>query len=374
MEASEVRDPAFWGRGECTVLAPPRLEAEGAAIQSQLAREEAVVFASSGSGGVPKWTLFRREALLASAAAVNRHLEVIAEDRWLLALPIFHVGGFGVAARAFAADCELHRMAGRWQPMRFVEELEANGSTLTSLVPTQVHDLVACELCAPDALRALVVGGARLDEDCGQAARALGWPVLQSYGMTEAGSQVATDSLENLEAEFCHSPLPILSAWEYRLGDDGCLQLRGEALAESYLQFENEALFHERLVDDDGWFATTDLVEIESNLLTVIGRADRRVKVLGEMVDVQELEEEVRGHLSSNGEIHIHLVPDERRGWRLVPIVEGDESGVEDVIAIVNDRRPGYARLEVPMFVEKMPRTALGKIDGAALGDKFGGR
>ncbi|NIP97055.1 MAG: o-succinylbenzoate--CoA ligase, partial [Akkermansiaceae bacterium] len=54
-----------------------------------------VVFPTSGSGGEHKWVSLRREALLVSAEAVNRHLEVEPADVWMLALPHHHVGGFG---------------------------------------------------------------------------------------------------------------------------------------------------------------------------------------------------------------------------------------------------------------------------------------
>lgn len=372
MEASEVTDPKFWSGPESRVFAPPRLAEEGAAIEGLLAGEDSVVFASSGSGGVPKWTRFLRKSLLASAKAVNRHLEVTAGDRWMLPLPLFHVGGFGIAARAYLGGCHLRQFAGRWNAMRFADELEEDGSTLTSLVPTQVHDVVACELRAPTSLRAVVVGGARLDEVSGQAARDLGWPVLQSYGMTEAASQVATDSLDNLGTEFRTAPLPILSSWEHRVSEDGCLQLRGESLMDCYLHLESGSLREERPIDDSGWFVTTDRVEISPEGLTVIGRLDRQVKILGELVDVQAVEEELREHLPRGVGVYILHLPDERRGWRLHPVIESGATAAEDVVEFVNERLPGFARLEAPRSVMELPRTALGKVDVAVLRNEFG--
>ncbi len=92
--------------------------------------------------------------------------------------------------------------------MRFAEEMNEGAVTLTSLVPTQVHDLVQCALACPPSLRAVVVGGAELDPVLGERARELGWPVLQSYGMTEAASQVATASLASLDRPYASSPRP----------------------------------------------------------------------------------------------------------------------------------------------------------------------
>ena len=109
METTEITGSEFWRSREPVVLAPPHLAAEGRDLQQVLRgsgkRDGEVVFASSGTSGPPKWVVHRRETLLASAGAVNRHLEVGPGDCWMLALPAYHVGGFGVAARAQAAEC-----------------------------------------------------------------------------------------------------------------------------------------------------------------------------------------------------------------------------------------------------------------------------
>ncbi len=189
--------------------------------------------------------------------------------------------------------------------------------------------------------------------------------------MTEAGSQVATDVLENLNRDFRSAPLPILSGWECRVGESGCLQLRGEALFDSYLHWEKGKICRSESRDADGWFMSSDIVELGKGGLTMEGRADRRVKILGELVDVQELEEELRMRLN-DCEVHILPVPDERRGWRLVPVVEGPAEDAADVIEVLNGRTAGYARLEAVHMVGRMPRTGLGKVDVVALLEGIG--
>ncbi|MEC9056524.1 MAG: AMP-binding protein [Verrucomicrobiota bacterium] len=370
MEATELIESDFWESDDCRVLAPPGLEAEGEHLGRLLDGEEAVIFATSGSSGAPKWVLFRREALLASARAVNLHLQIGSRDSFLVALPLYHVGGFGMGARAFVAGCALHHYQGPWDAARFRDELEETGCTLTSLVPTQVHDLVSLGLQAPASLRVAVVGGGRLNEQEGQVARDLGWPLLQSYGMTETGSQVATDTLENIEREFRSEPLLVLPDWEYRLGEDGCLHLRGGALCESYLRREEDEVIRVGVKDVEGWFRSRDLVEIKGKELVMCGRADRKVKIMGELVDVQALEDEV-GALLDAGQVCLLPVPDERRGWRLLPVVEGLADEVGSAIERVNRSNAGYARLEQARVVERLPRTALGKVDVGVLREEI---
>ena len=44
------------------------------------------------------------------------------------------------------------------------------------------------------------------------------------------------------------------------------------------------------------------------------------------------------------------------------------------MIEVLNERAPGFARLEAPQMIAALPRTPLGKIDGAALRDEFATR
>src|SRR5438094_4306455 len=113
--------------------------------------------ATSGTTGSLKLTALSKEALLASAAAVNRHLDAGAGDIWCCVLPTFHVGGLGIQARAMLAGARL--LTALWEPLGFTAFCAEERVTLSSLVPAQVSDLVRAGARAPASLRAIVVGG-----------------------------------------------------------------------------------------------------------------------------------------------------------------------------------------------------------------------
>src|SRR6266851_5614716 len=69
--------------------------------------EAHVWMATSGTTGVQKLTALSKKALLASAAAVNHHLDARASDAWCRVLPPFHVGGLGIEARAYLAGARV---------------------------------------------------------------------------------------------------------------------------------------------------------------------------------------------------------------------------------------------------------------------------
>ncbi len=320
-----------------------------------------VLFETSGSTGAPKWIALSKAALLVSAAAVNAHLEVTAESCWGLALPTHHVGGFGVAARAWQAKCKIAVFQGKWNPTVFRDWLEMSRVSHTSLVPTQVHDLVKYRLTAPTCLKAIVVGGGHLDVVTGQAARDLGWPVLASYGMTEACSQIATQGLELLDSPYVAAPIELLPIWETRLTDDGRLCISGPALFSGHVA---GGRYFPRAAD---WYVTSDRAELADGSITPSGRADALIKVLGELVDPEAIERELleisAGRIAA-GSLAVVALPDERAGDVLVPIFERDVDMalVVATLTTYQERAPGFRRLQSAVMVERFPRSELGKL------------
>lgn len=298
-----------------------------------------VWLSTSGTTGALKLTALSKRALLASAAAVNRHLQSDASDVWLCALPVFHVGGLGIYARAFLSGARV--VGAGW-----------DGVTLASLVPAQVMDLLRERIAPPRSLRAVVVGGGALSEELYRSGRALGWPLLPSYGMTECCSQVATATLESPE-------LVLLDHVEARIESDGRLALRSEALLTGYASEEG-------LVDPkiDGWFVTEDVATLEGRVLCVEGRRGDFVKIGGESVDLSRLDR-ILGELGA--EAAVFAIPDERLGHVIaLAVAEGD---VDAIAAAFNARVFPFERARRVVRVAEIPRTPLGKVRRGGLGE-----
>jgi O-succinylbenzoic acid--CoA ligase len=360
MDASLLTDPNFWT--DPRPLAPGGFDGE---IPDLGQLDHHVLFQTSGSSGRPKWIALSKQALLLSAACVNRHLRVDEDSRWGLALPLHHVGGFGVAVRAFEAACECVTFPGKWDPAAFRAWSEKNAITHTSLVPTQVHDLVTAKLSAPSSITAIVVGGGRLDAITGQAARDLGWPVLASYGMTEACSQIATQSPDLLQTPYQIGNIPLLDIWNARTTPEDLLEISGPSLFSGMLIHDGERWNYE--VRSSDWHRTSDRVVLTHREITPLGRADSIVKVLGELVDPEQIERELIGISAGQlipGSFAITAVPDERAGHRLVPVFEisSDLNLVLNVLSEYQTQAIGYRRLSPPLFMEVLPRSALGKL------------
>jgi o-succinylbenzoate---CoA ligase len=348
MEASLLTGAEFWESDASVMMGGgPDVDVPGL-----------VFFRTSGSTGTPKWIGLSRRALLVSAAAVNRHLDVSRSSCWVLALPIDHVGGFGVAARVFESGCRFAEFGRKWNATEFATWIASVGGTHLSLVPTQVHDLVASKLRAPESLRAIVVGGGVLAEATGRAARDLGWPVLASYGMTETCSQVATQGLELLDSPYHVLPIELLPCWEAQVNDDGRIMLKGEALFSGMLVSGEDGWKYEERGSE--WHVTSDSGRIEDRNVFLTGRADTHVKILGELVDPVAVETELLA-LSSRRDFAVVAVPDFRAGNCLVLVHENDGSGLAEAVDAYHMTCPGFRRISACLPIERIPRSPLGK-------------
>jgi len=346
-----------WGERTSFLLLNPRLQASlrDRILQADFPDlEEHVWVATSGTGGAMKVVALSRTALEASARAVNRHLAVSASDCWLNPLPTFHVGGLGIEVRAALAGARSISLA-TWNAADFVRRANEAGATLSSLVPTQVYDLVAVNLPAPPSLRAVVVGGGACDSVLQAKAIALGWPLLPSYGLTEAASQVAT---AQFGADLAHR-LPLLDHVEARVGDNGVLELCGPSLLTGWMLFDADGNAQWADPKFGSWYRTGDRVELVGQELRVLGRVDDLVKIRGELVDIATLGRELQSRVP-HGAVVLRCVADDRNGLAIQVVAE-NEAALAEARCVHAQVFPSFARPQ-EFVVGPIERTALGKL------------
>jgi o-succinylbenzoate---CoA ligase len=321
---------------ESHLLLNPRMPAaERERLERDLPPLAAHVFVTtSGSTGAVKLVALAKSAILASAAAVNAHFGVTRADSFAAVLPPFHVGGLGVYARAHLSGARV--IAIDWNPRAFA----ASDATIASLVPAQVHDLVESSLRPPSGMRAILVGGAALDRELTQRARALGWPVHASYGMSECASTIAIGD-----------PLELLPHLEARTEADDRLALRGTSLFSGYV--ENGVLTDPK---EDGWFVSEDRATLDGRFLAIAGRPSDFVKIGGESVDLRRLDR-ILASITSDAAV-VALV-DERLGHVIHLAMTRDEPRVVDEF---NARVLPFERARGVHRVDEIPRSPLGKL------------
>ena len=331
-----------------------------------------VWIASSGSSKKENESLklvaLSKQALSASATAVNAHLQVCTGDVWGLSLPTFHVGGLGILIRAQLAGVScVPCLIEKWNPASFVQLLQKNEVTLTSMVPTQVYDCVLQQLKSPPKLRAVLVGGAALTASLYREARQLGWPLLPCYGMTETCSQIATASFKSLESEDFPS-MKLLSHVQISVDPQQAAWIRSSALLTGYAYQQSGTDF---FVDPkvSGAWKIPDQVFIEGDRLTPLGREEDFVKILAEGISLSRLRDRwvqaaMKFQVPVSG-FELMAVPDARSGMALLLVVENQLAENPSWKKMLDALQKDSLKIEWPTRyhqIVKIPRSSLGKV------------
>lgn len=320
---------------------------------------------TSGTTGRPKGAMLTLGCWWWGAAGSALHLGHRQDDCWLAAMPLFHVGGLSILFRSVIGGVPviLHES---FDPERTNRALDREGVTLVSVVASMLGAMVEGRNATyPGNLRAALLGGGPAPDALMERARALGIPVAPTYGLTEAASQVTT----LLPGEFADRPgsagSPLPQA-EVRIerdgaplppGSDGEIAIRTRTLMRGYLG-------HAPL-PSGAWFRTGDMGRLdEDGYLTVLDRRDDLIVSGGENIYPAEIESALFSHPDVL-EAAVVGLPDAR--WGSVPVAfvavcDGATASDADLLAHVAGMLAGYKRPKRIVRVERLPRTAAGKV------------
>ncbi|MFE6969036.1 AMP-binding protein [Isoptericola sp. NPDC057653] len=299
----------------------------------------ALVVRTSGSTGTPREVALTADALRASATATHERLG--GAGHWVLTLPPTHVAGLQVLVRSALAGTPLTAADpdARFTPDGLADLLEpalaGDGPVYVSLVPTQVHRLLAAArdgaargLAALARCGAVLLGGAASPPALLAQAADAGVRVVTTYGMSETAGGCVYDGAPLRGVRVRVRPADpsgpargVPSTEPDGSGAVGVVELGGPTLAAGYLG-DDAATAAAFRTDDDGsrWFRTSDLGRLAPDgTLQVLGRADDVVVTGGVNVAPAPVEALV-GELLG-GEACVVGVPDPEWGQALVAVV-----------------------------------------------------
>jgi O-succinylbenzoic acid--CoA ligase len=314
----------------------------------------AVVVFTSGSSGAPKPAVLSFGNFYENALRANANMPLGPGDRWLLSLPLYHVSGLSILFRCMAARAAVVIPGARDDLQTAISKYSV---THLSLVPAQLYRLMRDDagIAALRSLTALLVGGAALSEGLVRRAHALGLPIYTTYGLTEMASQVATTASHDSLPHLLTSGRP-LDPEILRINDADEIEVRGKSLFLGYLQQDRL----NRVLTEDGWFATGDLGELsDGGYLQVLGRRDNMFIVGGENVQPEEVEAVLR---KIEGVREVMVVPANDEEYGAVPIaflqMDGELPDVDSLRGLI---LPMLPRHKIPRYFFEWPEDLDGK-------------
>ena len=312
------------------------------------------ILTTSGSTGQPKRVELSAAALQASATATAER--VGGHGQWLLALPTDHVAGWQVAVRSVLAGTTPIRLDGSFTVEGFTSAAaRLTGARFVSLVPTQLLRLVEdpAGLAALASFDAVLVGGAALPTPLLARTEAAGVRVHRTYGMTETAGGCVYDG----------TPLTGVTV---RL-DEGRVLLGGQVLASRYV--DDPALTAERFTtdaDDQRWFRTDDLGELDDGTLRLLGRVDDVINTGGFKVAPRPVEEALL-RLPGVRAAVVLGVPDQQWGQRVAAVLVGQDAPLQELREALRPELAPHALPHQVLWLDRLPLLRSGKPDLAAL-------
>lgn len=323
---------------------------------------------TSGTTGRPKGAMLTVQNFWWSAIGSALNLGTQPDDRWLATMPLFHVGGLSILMRSaiYGITAVIHE---GFDAVAVNEAIDHGDSTIVSVVAVMLERLLDVRNDAPfpPTLRCLLLGGGPASTSLLERCAAIKAPVVQTYGLTETCSQVATLGIEDAGKRIGASG-KVLYPNELRISDENEILVRGPVVMAGY--FKKPAETSEAIVD--GWLKTGDAGRLDDEgYLYVLDRRNDLIITGGENVYPAEVEAALASH-SSVAEAGVIGIPDATWGQRVVAIVRSrTESGDPEMLkAHCATRLASYKRPSEFRFVnEPLPRTASGKLRRSALRD-----
>ena len=382
---AELADPALAAQPGWSDNQRSALRFCAAWLQGQ---QEFVVH-TSGSTGAPKPIALTRVQMEASARATAQALGLRAGMAALVCLPVRYIAGQMMLVRGMALDLSMYLvepgsdpLAG-WPPNVPLD--------FTAVVPLQLSTLLARgdeATAILDRMHAILVGGAGIGAALERQVQALAAPVYHTYGMTETATHVALRRVNGPEASSLFRPLPGV---EIDVDGRGCLRVRGtmtrgewvqtndvvEVLSFKQGRFKGEVLSFKQ----EGLSGEEDSTRHSppaTRTFRFVGRWDAVVNSGGVKVVIDAVEQAVdRAWVALDLPPRRWAVvglPDERLGQVVSLIVEGEALTAEQQARLLAALDNALDRFQRPRRVETLPRlpeTATGKIDRAALAQIF---
>ena len=339
--------------------------------------DKSLILYTSGSTGRPKGVLLNYRHLGASPQAMDYFVDLTPSDIKLSALPLSHAGGLVYLQNCIFYGITLVLME-RFIPLEFLKNIEKYKVTCFHMVPSMYYALLHLrefEKYDLSSLRWVNVFGAPNSPDAIRRFKTYcpNAKLLNGWGLTETNAPNTVIPMGSDKIESIGRPAPWI---EIHLVDDSDMDVPegevGELILKSWVvmdeYYKDSVLTRE--VMKNGFFHTGDLARRDKEgLYYIVGRKKDMIKVSGQIVFPEEVEEAFHKHPDVK-DAAVVGVPDRLRGESVkayVVLKDGMSLTDQDLKQFGREHLAHFKLPQEIVFVQALPRTRSGKVDKAAL-------
>lgn len=292
---------------------------------------------TSGSTGVPKELVVRKDRMMQSARLTCEFLNLQAGDTALLCMNLRYIGAMMMVVRSLVAGLNLVVRPASGHPLSDVEV----PLKFAAMVPLQVYNTlrVPAERKRLEHTDILIIGGGAVDDSLEAELKTIPIAAYSTYGMTETLSHIALRRLNGEAASKCYYPFPSV---ELSLSAENTLIVKAPLICDDVLQTNDIAC----LCSDGGF--------------TIAGRKDNVINSGGIKIQAEEMENRLQPFIPVP--FAVTAVPDPCLGQALTLLIAGkpDIKELENKLQAVLET---YYRPKHIFITELIPQTENGKID-----------
>lgn len=347
--------------------------------------EIALVLHTSGTTARPKIVPLAASNLAASARHIAAALSLQPKDRCLNIMPLFHIHGLIAAVlSSLGAGASVSCTPG-FNALRFFAWLEEVKPTWYTAVPTMHQTILArlgrnTEIAKAAKLRLIRSSSASLPPQVmTELEAAFGCPVIESYGMTEASHQMASNALPPGKRKPGAVGLP--AGPKVAIMDEAGAFLSQGAIGEVVIQGPNVTAGYDNNPDANlkafanGWFRTGDQGRFdEDGFLFLTGRLKEIINRGGEKISPIEVDTILMDHPAVE-QVVTFAIPHSKLGEEVGAVVvlrAGVEATERELRDFVAKRAADFKVPRKVVFVTEIPKGATGKLQRIGLAQKLG--
>jgi fatty-acyl-CoA synthase len=323
--------------------------------------DDVLIVYTSGTTGKPKGAVLTQSALLWNGLnSIHAH-DLSQSDHVLSALPLFHVGGLNnqtLPALLAGATVTLHR---RFDPALWLSDVAASKPTISLLVPAAIQAVISHpDWAATDlsSLKMLNAGSMVVPDSLIRAFHARGIPVGQIYGCTETAPIAVVLLKEDAMRKTGSTGKPAPHC-EVKLVENE-VWVRGPNVMRGYW---NDPEGTAAALTPDGWFKTGDLARIdEEGFYWIMGRSKDVIISGGENIYPAELEN-VLADCAAIAEAAVIGLDDPKWGESACAcVVRKEEISESEILNLFRDRLAKFKHPRRVVFLDALPKNAMGKV------------
>jgi acyl-CoA synthetase (AMP-forming)/AMP-acid ligase II len=352
-----------------------------------------LIFYTSGTTGVPRGALYTHRRKLENTRIKALEIGVKADDKHVMVLPFFHIGGDSqVWPFFYVGGCNVIMPQRSFDPVATLQTIQDEKATDIQIVPTQLVVMLSqknVEQYDLSSVKRIYYAASPMPVALlRQGLEKFGPVFAQGYGQTESGPQICSLAREAHEVlDKSEEEQEVLSSCgqpsigvHVRIVDEKNNDVEPRTVGEIIVQSDSIMVeyWHKpqetREAIIDGWLHTGDLAYYdEKGFIYIVDRKKDMIVTGGENVYPREIEEALYKH-PAIAEAAVIGVPDPKWVERVhaVIVLKADaSSSEEDIIAYCKGHMASYKTPKSVEFVESLPKNPQGKILKRELREKY---